>query len=148
MLRKVPRGHHPAVPQQEPVSSLPFDRSQEVTASQRSSVFQSCPLPVSVSSDGCKLVHKSCNSFSSCSTEFPQRFSGLLPIAWLLRFLVNCVALCSALPFVQTQRGSRGPGICRVLAMNRSKATSLLLAGPPPPQQGGCTVDKAPRAQS
>lgn len=29
----------------------------------------------------CKLAHKSCNSFSSCSTEFPRRFSGLLPVA-------------------------------------------------------------------
>lgn len=54
------------------------------------------PLFLSVSSDGCKLVHKSCNSFSSCSAEFPRRFSGLLPIAWLLRFLVNCVALLSS----------------------------------------------------
>lgn len=90
--------------------------------------------------DGCKLVHKSCNSFSSCSAEFPPRFSGLLPVAWLRRFLVNCTALCSALPFVQAQRGSCCPGICHVLVVNRSEETALQQAGVPPEWQGGSKV--------
>lgn len=60
------------------------------------------------------MVHKSRNSFSSCSAGFPWRFSGLLPVAWLLRFLVNCLALCSALPFVPAPCGSCCPGTCRV----------------------------------
>lgn len=102
-------------------------------------------MPLSPSSDGCKLVHKSCNSFSSCSTEFPQRFSGLLPVAWLLRFLVNCAALCSALPFVQAQRGSCCPGICHALVVNRSEATAPLQAGLPPEWQGGSKVKQNPK---
>lgn len=95
---------------------------------------------------GCKLVHKSRNSFSSCSAGFPWRFSGLLPVAWLLRFLVNCLALCSALPFVRAPCGSCCPGTCRVplarpLARG-SEAADLRQASLPPEWQGGSRVHK------
>lgn len=102
--------------------------------------FRASPCLSHPSCDGCKLVHKSCNSFSSCSAEFPPRFSGLLPVAWLRRCLVNCTALCSALPFVQAQRGSCCPGICHVLVVNRSEETALLQASVPPEWQGGGKV--------
>lgn len=93
--------------------------------------------------DGCKLVHKSCNSFSSCSAGFPPRFSGLLPVAWLRRCLVNCAALCSAPPFVPAQHGSCCPGICHVLVVNRSEETALRQAGVPPEWQGGGKVRRS-----
>lgn len=62
----------------------------------------------------------------------PGRFSGLLPIAWLLRFLVNCVALCSVLTFVRAQCECHGPHTYHVLVTNGSKATAGLQAGLPP----------------
>lgn len=108
------------------MSSLPFNKC----TGGGSLCVSGCDSPSCPSPDGCKLVHKSCNSFSSRSAGFPWRFSGLLPVAWLLRFLVNCLALCSGLPFVQAPCGSCCPGTCHVPLVNRSKATDLQQASP------------------